>query len=1205
MFKSRSMLAFVYVVFALISGFNPIEAYATAVLSASPIVIKLIEVSSIKKGTLTVSWLPTTDDNTLHKQLLYQVYVSENEDFMADPATLKTMATGAVSAHIKDLKPGKRYVVLVTATDRDGNVSWSNLLAGRTVAIEAKRTKTAVHNVSVGKMQTAAAQGRVALRTAKPIAPGDYLVSREQGGYLRQITHTSQATNGETVADTAPAPLNEVFSDLSFNTTVKFQDIAAQPTKTSRMAVTAQSTGAAASVKWQDTGLTLSSSDPLPAKAAVNKTALTVNGDQQIQSGRFMSMSAPAYVSTEPNQASQWTAVIQVPVLKSSQTELCKAELLSFSHPDPRKNKLSKPTTTFTRDQDGNGEYRSGSLRMDWLPTDSHVDMQGRPYLAKIRAYVDVKKNACQGNLLGFWKETLDMEIPAYVIKGTPDAAKKDQLITFNGSFSVKDSVSYDIKPELMIGATLSGGVLRTANLSAKADLSFSNKLTITANGAATLDQRLPLLKEKRFIKVFLASGVPIVVSGKFKIDAQINGTVNGKMALNKSLDLKFPNTEFGLKYYRGAWHTVGKTLPDYQLKISGEADAGAELTLTLIPDLQVSFYDAASGRLLVEPYLYAQADWHGQFKYQGLALEDLDYWFTDLEAGAGANMRLYAGLSIFDYNIASYPANTTIDQIDQFYLQELLPKTPLAKLPTLSATLNATPSIASPIDSRTMLIQGQADNYVAPLLNQSLITFTDWAKPTAIPAETAQLKSTGQVGNYWFTYQAPGAYIVRLVGYNNLGWYVRQVAEQIIELTDNDSDGMVDQWEARYGVSDPNADKDNDGVNNLAEFNEGTYPDQPIQTTFNLNLLKTGNGGVTVYPSTGTSCGANCYQFPSGTQVTITAIPTDGNISGIDWQGCDIPANGTDTCIVTMSSTKQISLVFQSSPTIFSLNLSKTGNGDVTVYPSTGTSCGADCYQFLSGTQVTLTAIPTDGNISGISWQGCDVPANGTDTCIVTMSSTKQIGLTFSQRFVKIANNGNALPDDAVLGNNPDDFACMKDTTTGLIWEVKTMDGGLRDREWQYTWYDPKYLPDAYDHDAYYNAYGVSWYDWANDPDHISAGVENPDHHPAYSSFNLKDKANQIFCNSNPTHCNTDSYTQAVNANGLCAATDWRLPTIDELKTLPFYVLNVLNYGYSAWSSSLPSINPNGFEVYAVFGAHDSVTRNYSMQGIRLVRKD
>jgi len=42
---------------------------------------------------------------------------------------------------------------------------------------------------------------------------------------------------------------------------------------------------------------------------------------------------------------------------------------------------------------------------------------------------------------------------------------------------------------------------------------------------------------------------------------------------------------------------------------------------------------------------------------------------------------------------------------------------------------------------------------------------------------------------------------------------------------TDNDSDGMPDEWEALYGVSKPLAYTDQDGLNNLAEFQQGSNP--------------------------------------------------------------------------------------------------------------------------------------------------------------------------------------------------------------------------------------------------------------------------------------------------------------------------------------------------------------------------------------------
>lgn len=60
----------------------------------------------------------------------------------------------------------------------------------------------------------------------------------------------------------------------------------------------------------------------------------------------------------------------------------------------------------------------------------------------------------------------------------------------------------------------------------------------------------------------------------------------------------------------------------------------------------------------------------------------------------------------------------------------------------------------------------------------------------------------------------------------------------------------------------------------------------------------------------------------------------------------------------------------------------------------------------------------------------------------------------TFS--YTKIANDGSELSKTVKLGTGAKDWACTKDNNTGLIWEVKTNDGGLRDKDWKYTWYNP-----------------------------------------------------------------------------------------------------------------------------------------------------
>jgi len=85
--------------------------------------------------------------------------------------------------------------------------------------------------------------------------------------------------------------------------------------------------------------------------------------------------------------------------------------------------------------------------------------------------------------------------------------------------------------------------------------------------------------------------------------------------------------------------------------------------------------------------------------------------------------------------------------------------------------------------------------------------------------------------------------------------------------------------------------------------------------------------------------------------------------------------------------------------------------------------------------------------------------------------------------------------------------WSCVEDKTTGLTWEIKTNDGGLQDKDNTYSWYQT---------------------DTSND------GGDSGQ-------------------NCSTTGCTTDTkaYVAAINAQGLCGKTDWRLPSIAELSDL------------------------------------------------------
>ncbi len=163
---------------------------------------------------------------------------------------------------------------------------------------------------------------------------------------------------------------------------------------------------------------------------------------------------------------------------------------------------------------------------------------------------------------------------------------------------------------------------------------------------------------------------------------------------------------------------------------------------------------------------------------------------------------------------------------------------------------------------------------------------------------------------------------------------------------------------------------------------------------------------------------------------------------------------------------------------------------------------------------------------------------------------------------FTKVCMSGETAgqgtcPPDPSLGTGANDWACTKDNVTGLIWEVKTDDGGLRDKDNTYTNFE-----------------------------------------------------------GDTSASNSLGFVAAVNAlsgaNRLCGATDWRRPSKKELLSIahhgrvnpsiePTYFPNTPSWFF--WSGS-PFAGDSNFawDVYFVYGSAGYDSRASAFH-VRLVR--
>ena len=838
------------------------------VANTAPTNVSLVEVSSAGSTVVTASWLPATDDSTTAANLNYEIHASTDPNFVPSASTLKLKGASLASARIDGLLPSTQYTLKLVVLDKDGLKTVSNSLQVTTSSTPSEQVAGVTVKTMTAGQTLAMTDTSLTLAAGAPVPNvGEFVASAEGDGYLRKVVAVN-VVDGKTVLTTEQAALNEVLQKAELSSSFKIKsvpvEVAATPTQAGLMRVNDVTQPDHANFDWGNTGFKLNTTTykadtntPSQALIQAGLESVSASPSFSISSqtktfddgfGTFSQVTVPNSVSIAERATGEFKAVLKI---LSDDTEgpfwdrknvpltVCESELVKVVN---EKGESVAGLVKFGALESVQSQSASGSVRVahQVIKVDANFEKASeKPYVAVFKARVDEARDGCKSPS----KEDFEYNVDIYVTSANDFPQKETSPLSFGKEFKVDNSITFTIDPviesEVRLDNNLGPDTLSYARLELKTAPLVHQVLTINASASAKLDQTKTLFTRK-FTKVYLAGQVPVVMVGEYGVDVRVDGEVTGAMDATETIDLGFSELSYGLVYQNGQYTTISKRVPEYSFTVEGNAKAKANLKVSLVPRLTVKFYGIATGKAYVEPYGLAEAGMEGHIK-AGISdagdFGDADYQLTEAQLSVGLDAYLYADLSVFKKTLVSFPEGKNQNTpYRELYKLEMLPNTKIMALPALSGALASAPPRTE--NSRSLLIHAKAENLPNPLTflprgNKPWIEFTNWTMPKVVFDAPNTLDTNGYklvasdttAGDFWFTYTQTGKYILRLSGYSSLGAWARQYTEVVVELTDTDKDGMIDQWEEAFGVTDPAADDDNDGVKNLQEFLAGTNP--------------------------------------------------------------------------------------------------------------------------------------------------------------------------------------------------------------------------------------------------------------------------------------------------------------------------------------------------------------------------------------------
>ncbi len=319
--------------------------------------------------------------------------------------------------------------------------------------------------------------------------------------------------------------------------------------------------------------------------------------------------------------------------------------------------------------------------------------------------------------------------------------------------------------------------------------------------------------------------------------------------------------------------------------------------------------------------------------------------------------------------------------------------------------------------------------------------------------------------------------------------------------------------------------------------------------TTYTINVSAGINGSVI----------PDSKVVDAGTTASFTLTPDSGyQIASASGCGGNLRGNTFTTDVVNADCTITASFILQSTGTNYTVTAIAGANGSISPSNSIVTAGDSTVFVVTAANGYKIDSVMgCNGSLLGNIYSTSAVNTDCTVSASFVLDSTNVAS------FSKLDNAGNPLSDQSV-DYSATPWACVRDEASGLLWEVKTNDGGLRSSLFSYR--------------------------WENSPSNPSSGTCQVGH-----------------------DCTIEGYIDLLNTLTICGQDNWRLPNRGELLSLVDYGKNeppLIDTSYfpntagkAYWSAERSAFRSAGeYRIIDFINGGSRTSHSQNNLGVRLV---